>query len=235
MPLTPETSNSQPKHPVEIFRPRFARFLKTVHRARRPRPVPSRSASPRGRPRIPSRSGTPDRRLYTRSPRDSAGARLVHLLVPADRGNVPTPHPRGRPLDLRFSTRTEATLWLDLGRHAEPGPGVRHQPRHGRPDAVSRSRSGRFPRRSSSRPRATTRSGSRPSTGTSPTPTTAGVRRTRGTFSVRRTRPAPRARSRASRASTGSRASCSTSSTPPPRGGVALRRPDRRDPSDRRS
>jgi alpha-mannosidase len=113
MPLTPETSNSQ-KHPVEIFRPRFSRFLKTVLE-----PAVHGCSSPL---RVAAWQ-TPEI-----VPFGHAIEQLFTAITPGFRwgpawstcwfrltGAVPADARPGVPLDLRFSTRTEATLWLDLG------------------------------------------------------------------------------------------------------------------------
>ncbi len=111
MPLTPETSNSR-KHPVEIFRPRFPRFLKTVlEPAVHTHPSPLRAAVWQS-----------DRIV----PYIEAAAQVYREIAPGFRwgpvwstcwfrltGTVPAAFSPEQPLDLRFSTRTEATLWLE--------------------------------------------------------------------------------------------------------------------------
>lgn len=140
MPLTPETSNA-PKHDIEVFRGRFPRFLKTViEPAIHGTPIPVEIAAWQ----------TPDPVPYA----DAVGATFSPVSPGFRWGPVwstcwfrlsaMTPSPEilaGRPLDLRFSTRTEATLWhaehqtprpirgldinrdtIDLTHHLQPDP-----------------------------------------------------------------------------------------------------------------
>ena len=122
MPLTPETSSTH-KHPVEIFRPRFPRFLKTVlEPAVHAQPTPLRVAAWQS-----------DRAV----PYAEAAAQAYCEITPGFRwgpvwstcwfrltGAVPHDLAAGEPLDLRFSTRTEATLWLEQGGTPTPVRGL---------------------------------------------------------------------------------------------------------------